>query len=123
MSGDSLTQFCHDQEGEAWSLARDPDGIVYLQHEQDVGIGTISSSADEDSGTARSMRSTSSTAASSSSSPLKGFDFTTAAQQKPSFAVFASGGAEQADPNGKPPSKILSFHFEISNFACSTIQT
>ena len=79
MDKESAAHYCHDQEGEAWSLACGPDGIVYLQHELE-GV--------EEAGGDRAgpfgLGST-------PSSSAKGFDFTTA-EQTPSFAGFGTGG-------------------------------
>ena len=33
---DSMSHYCHETGGEAWSLARGNDDILYLQHEADL---------------------------------------------------------------------------------------
>ncbi len=33
---DSMARYCHETSGEAWSLARGTDDILYLQHETDL---------------------------------------------------------------------------------------
>ena len=33
---DSVQGYCHEVDGEAWTLARGADSIVYLQHESDA---------------------------------------------------------------------------------------
>ena len=66
-------RYCHEVEGEAWSLARGASDIIYLQHEAD--LTEIDAAVKPFSF--------------SSPSPTKGFDFTTA-QHTPSFSTFGS---------------------------------
>ena len=33
---ESMQRYCHEMGGEAWSLARGNDDILYLQHEADL---------------------------------------------------------------------------------------
>ena len=83
----SGAHYCHDQEGEAWSLARDTDGIVYLQHELDAtAVPGVEGAAGEEEGAAV-------VGAACANTP-KGFDFTTA-QQTPSFSAFGGAGGER----------------------------
>ena len=84
MDRESAAHYCHDQEGEAWSLARGPDGIIYLQHELD-GV--------EEAGAGGERPGPFSAGVGGASTSEKGFDFTTA-QQTPSFTAF--GNAEQS---------------------------
>jgi E3 ubiquitin-protein ligase MYCBP2 len=71
---DSRQRYCHETEGEAWSLARGPDDIEYLQHECE-----LSSESDETK-----------FGFGSSGDEARGFDFSNAAQQVPAFNGFGS---------------------------------
>jgi hypothetical protein len=95
LDAESGTHYCHDGEGEAWSLARDTDGIVYLQHELDTApiLSLGAEAGGEDPGP----------------TPVpvpKGFDFTTA-HQTPSFAAFGAGAA------GDATGEVLEFCWEV----------
>lgn len=68
----SVSQYCHNVEGEAWSLARSQDDVAYLLHEDDLSLGPFNGAAFG--------------AAAASS---KGFDFSSA-RQKPNFPDFNS---------------------------------
>ena len=94
LDSESGAHYCHDQEGEAWSLARDTDGIVYLQHELDAAAAPGSELGGELEDTAATVQ--------ASVSPHKGFDFTTA-PQTPSFTAFgvAAGDASAQASTGK----------------------
>ena len=78
LDADSMQHYCAEPDGEAWTLVKGPEGIIYLQHEADL---LASDSADD--------LSRASSPFSSATSLNKGFDFTNA-QQRPSFAVFGT---------------------------------
>ena len=79
---ESMKQYCHETDGEAWVLVRGQDEITYLLHESE---GPIES--EEYVTSPFSMQGASSTA--SNASPGKGFDFSIA-QQTPSMSCFST---------------------------------
>ena len=76
----SIQCYCHEVEGEAWCLVQSAVGEIYLQPESDAGA--------DDGGAAASGFGTNGVGQ-TSSSPSKGFDFTTAAKV-PSFSAFST---------------------------------
>ncbi len=89
-----MQRYCHEVNGEAWSLACGQDEILYLQHELDfclepdeTGLNpspfALSPTGAEAAGGGEPQPGT------SSSSAQAGFDFTTA-QRTPSFSGFGS---------------------------------
>lgn len=79
---ETVEHYCHETEGEAWSLSRGPDGMVYLQHE-----GDLITTPDVPKTSPFSMGMFPGAAASPSQ---KGYDFTSA-QHHPTFSVFGPG--------------------------------
>ncbi|XP_064637403.1 E3 ubiquitin-protein ligase MYCBP2-like isoform X3 [Lineus longissimus] len=96
MDQDSRQRYCHETEGEAWSLARGPDDIEYLQHECE-----LSSESDE------------AKFGFGSGDEARGFDFSNAAQQVPAFNGF---GSDQHDNDKTPGSMDGSFTSGSSPF-------
>ena len=76
----SISQYCHEIEGEAWSLAYGADDIAYLRHESE-GLGEVTNVAG----------STSDTFGEEGAS--KGFDFSNA-KQTPVLSEFQTRTAE-----------------------------
>lgn len=85
LDDESKKRYCHEVEGEAWSLARGVDDIFYIQHE-----ANLSAEAED---TVKAFNAVSNV-------PAKGFDFTTA-QQTPSFSAFGSPGSGKCARKGK----------------------
>ena len=74
---DSVQSYCHEVQGEAWTLARGSDGIVYLQHESDARAvnGEVATSPF-------------CLSASITDKSTGGFDFTASQNTPPSFLGF-----------------------------------
>jgi E3 ubiquitin-protein ligase MYCBP2 len=77
LDASSVSQYCHEVEGEAWCLARSRDSVTYLMHVDNLS-GAIG---------AASALSFGAEAAS------KGFDFSTA-QHKPNFPALQNGRSQ-----------------------------
>ena len=71
---ESMLRYCHESEGEAWSLATGTDNIMYLQHELDLATGEPISG-----------QKTPFTPGMADGGAPKGFDFTNAQHTPPSF--------------------------------------
>ena len=86
---DSMQRYCHEIDGEAWSLSRGNDDITYLQHEAE-----LSSEIEDDRKSTFGFSGDPAT----EGSPKRGFDFTTA-PQTPSFSSFGqrSGTGRSCD--------------------------
>ena len=74
---DSVQSYCHEVDGEAWTLARGSEGIVYLQHEADARA------VNGQEATSPFCVSTSVTG-----DATRGFDFTTSQMTPPTFSAF-----------------------------------
>ncbi|CAH1777009.1 unnamed protein product [Owenia fusiformis] len=113
---DAMLHYCHETEGEAWSLARAPDpDLVYLQHELDINAEITEPKAGPFSFGQPPL-------SAPATSQTKGFDFTTATSSTaPSFG-FASQPqlSSQGDGPVTPPGGTSSgSKFVFGNSAAS----
>ena len=94
---ESMQKYCHELNGEAWSLARDTHDILYIQNaaevrEREENMAAFSFTTGSENSPAAQNR--------------KGFDFTSA-PQTPTFSVF--GAASQGPGIKYIPYLLLSF--------------